>query len=67
MDVQLNLQKDIDNYEYDYNTNNKKKKNNFIENIIDNNINQFILNKSNMIFSSISLLGFQNCIKHNRF
>ena len=58
MDVQLNLQKDIDNYEYDYNTNNKKKKNNFIENIIDNNINQFILNKSNIqnIIYQISII-----------
>jgi D-arabinose 5-phosphate isomerase GutQ/beta-phosphoglucomutase-like phosphatase (HAD superfamily) len=39
INVQLNLQKDVNNY---------TKTNNFIENIIDNNINQFILNKTNI-------------------
>ena len=49
MNVQLNLQKDISNY---------KKTNNFIENIIDNNINQFILNKTNIqnIIYQISII-----------
>ena len=59
MNVQLNLQKDVDNYEYSYNNvNNRTKKNNFIENIIDNNINQFILNKSNIqnIIYQISII-----------
>ena len=59
MNVQLNLQKDVDNYEYSYNNvNNRTKKINFIENIIDNNINQFILNKSNIqnIIYQISII-----------
>jgi D-arabinose 5-phosphate isomerase GutQ/beta-phosphoglucomutase-like phosphatase (HAD superfamily) len=49
MNVQLNLQKDVDNY---------KKTNKFIENIIDNNINQFILNKTNIqnIIYQISII-----------
>jgi arabinose-5-phosphate isomerase len=49
MNVQLNLQKDVNNY---------TKTNNFIENIIDNNINEFILNKSNIenIIYQISII-----------
>jgi D-arabinose 5-phosphate isomerase GutQ/beta-phosphoglucomutase-like phosphatase (HAD superfamily) len=49
IDVQLNLQKNVNNY---------TKTNNFIENIIDNNINEFILNKSNIenIIYQISII-----------
>ena len=49
INVQLNLQKNVGNY---------KKSNNFIENIIDNNINQFILNKINIqnIIYQISII-----------
>ena len=49
INVQLNLQKDVNNY---------TKTNNFIENIIDNNINQFILNKTNIqnIIYQISII-----------
>jgi D-arabinose 5-phosphate isomerase GutQ/beta-phosphoglucomutase-like phosphatase (HAD superfamily) len=53
INVQLNLQKDVGNY-----NNNYKKTYNFIENIIDNNINQFILNKTNIqnIIYQISII-----------
>lgn len=49
MNVQLNLQKNVGNYKKTYN---------FIENIIDNNINQFILNKTNIqnIIYQISII-----------
>jgi arabinose-5-phosphate isomerase len=49
MNVQLNLQKNVSNY---------IKTNKFIENIIDNNINQFILNKTNIqnIIYQISII-----------
>jgi len=53
MNIQLNLQKGVNNYNINY-----TKTNNFIENIIDNNINQFILNKSNIqnIIYQISII-----------
>jgi len=53
INIQLNLQKGVNNYNINY-----TKTNNFIENIIDNNINQFILNKSNIqnIIYQISII-----------
>ncbi len=50
INIQLNLQKDIDKYHIHQNKCIKKKffENSFIESIIDNNISQLMLNKSNI-------------------
>jgi D-arabinose 5-phosphate isomerase GutQ/beta-phosphoglucomutase-like phosphatase (HAD superfamily) len=64
INVQLNLQKNINNFDFHYNYDNHcdnqnyTKTYNFIENIIDNNINQFILNKTNIqnIIYQISII-----------
>jgi arabinose-5-phosphate isomerase len=64
INVQLNLQKNVNNLDFHYNYDNQNyninytKTYNFIENIIDNNINQFILNKTNIqnIIYQISII-----------
>ena len=68
MNVQLNLQKDIDKYNIHQNKCIKKKffENSFIESIIDNNISQLMLNKSNIenIIYQVSII-LKNLKKEN--